>query len=84
MLMLTKSFKPAAPTDYVICGNYIDYHMDVKFNGPDNKPQQPQKGYQQSVEYDLAIWGDKSMTRDKLIDIGRKSIKAGKLVIPTQ
>lgn len=83
MLMLTKNFKPANPTEYVICGNYIDYHMDVKFIGNDNKPMQPQKGYQQSVEYDLAIYGDKSLTRDKLIDIGKKSIQAGKLVIPS-
>jgi hypothetical protein len=82
MLMLVKNFKPQNPTEYVICGNYIDYHMDVKFIGNDTKPMQPQAGYTQSVEYDLAIYGDKKMTRDQLIDIGKKSLKTGKLAIP--
>jgi hypothetical protein len=84
MLMLTKNFKPALATEYVICGNYIDFHMDVKFTDAANKPLQPQKGFQSSVEYDLAIWGDKSLTRDRLIEIGKQSIKAGKLVLPAK
>jgi len=82
MVMLTKNFKPELPTHYVICGNYIDYHMEVKFHGPDGKPAPPKKGFEASVEYDLAIWGDAKTTRKELIEIGKKSIKAGKLMLP--
>jgi hypothetical protein len=82
MLMLTKSFKPALPVQYVICGNYIDFHMAVEFTGPDGKPVPPKKGATVSMEYDLALWGDQKVTRDQLIEIGKKSIAAGKLVLP--
>ena len=80
MLMLTKGFKPALPVEYVICGNYIDYHMELKFVGGDNKPTKPAKGFQASCQYELAVWGDKTLTRDQLIEIGKQSLKAGKLV----
>jgi hypothetical protein len=33
------------------------------------------------MEYDLAVWGDARTTREQLIEIGRKSIKAGRLVL---
>jgi len=82
MLMLTKNFKPALPTEYVICGNYIDFHMDVKFVDADKKPLKLGKGFQASMEYDLAVWGDKALSRDQLIEIGKQSIKAGKIVMP--
>jgi len=82
MLMLVRNFTPALPVEYVICGNYIDYHMDLKFVGADGKPMRPPKGFEARCEYELAVWGDKSATRDQLIEIGTKSLKAGKLVIP--
>jgi hypothetical protein len=82
MLMLTKNFEPLLPTSYVICGNYIDYHMEVKFLGDDGKAAAPKKGFRGTAQYDLALWGDKSVTREKLIEIGKESIAAGKLVLP--
>ena len=41
-----------------------------------------EKGYQTSIEYELTIWGDKELTGDQIIDIGKKSLKAGTLVFP--
>lgn len=84
MLMLTKNFKPELPTDYVICGNYTDYHMSVLFVDPNHKPLKLRKGFKSSVEYELAVWGDEKMTRDQLIQIGKESLKAGKLTIPSK
>ena len=81
MVMLTKNFKPDLPTEYVICGNYIDYHMDLKFVDGDLKPVIPNKGFEASCEYELAVWGDESVTRDQLIEIGKRSIDAGSLVL---
>ena len=84
MLMLTRRFEPALPTDYIICGNYIDYHMDIKF--PDGKGRFAPlvKGFAVSCEYELALWGDASLDRDRLIDIGRQSLAAGKLMLPDE
>jgi hypothetical protein len=82
MLMLTKNFKPELPTDYVICGNYTDFHMSVLFTDPNQKLSKVAKGFKSSVEYELAVWGDEKLTRDQLIEIGKKSLEKGKLVIP--
>jgi hypothetical protein len=82
MLMLTKNFKPALPVEHVICGNYVDYHMSVEFVGPDGKPRVPDKGFTLTMQYDLALWGDGKATRDQLIEIGKQSLKAGRLVLP--
>ncbi len=82
MVMLTKDFEPALPTNYAICANYIDWHMEVKFRGEDGTDKPPDKGFQIRVRYDLAIWGDENTTRDELIELGKKSIKAGRLVLP--
>ena len=83
MLMLTKNFKPVLPTDYVICGNYTDFHMSSLFVDDSHKPLKLEKGFKASVEYELAVWGDEKLTRDQLIEIGNKSLKAGKLIIPS-
>lgn len=82
MLMLTKNFSPLLPVDYVICDNYIDFHMTAEFLGPDGKPHVPEKGFKASMQYELALWGDHKTTRKQLIEIGKKSIKAGHLVLP--
>ena len=82
MLMLTKNFKPELPTDYVICGNYTDFHMSSAFVDELHKPLKLEKGFRCSVEYELAVWGDEKVTRDQLIEIGKKSMNAGKLLIP--
>ena len=82
MLMLVKNFSPDLPADYIICGNYIDFHMDMRFTGPDGKPGKPSKGFKASVEYELALWGNSKTTRKQLIEIGKKSIAAGRLIIP--
>jgi hypothetical protein len=81
MLMLTKNFKPDLPVKHVICGNYVDFHMEVLFKDAAGKPAFPEKGTAVSMEYELAVWGDAKTTREQLIEIGRKSIKAGKLVL---
>ena len=82
MLMLTKNFNPALPTDYVICGNYVDLHSNVTFDDLIIQPFTLEKGYQASIEYELALWGDNKLTRNQIIDIGKKSLKAGTLVFP--
>lgn len=82
MLMLTKNFKPAYPTDYVICGNYTDFHMSVSFLDHQNKAVPLRKGFTTSVEYELAVWGDEKTTRDQLIEIGKKSLENNRLVLP--
>lgn len=82
MLMLTRNFKPELPTDYTICGNYTDFHMSSSFVDESHKPIKLEKGFKYSVEYQLAVWGDEKVTRDQLIDVGRRSIEAGRLVIP--
>jgi hypothetical protein len=84
MLMLTKNFTPNLPTHYIICSNYVDLHSNVLFDDLIIKPSTLDQGYQVSVEYELAIWGDRSLTRDQLIEIGKNSIRAGKLVLPDQ
>jgi len=82
MVMLNKNFSPLLPVHYVICGNYIDFHMDVHFVDENGNPKQPEPGFTMSMEYDLALWGDKNTTREELIDMGKKSLRAGKLVFP--
>ncbi|MEO6846127.1 MAG: hypothetical protein ABI443_02210 [Chthoniobacterales bacterium] len=82
MLMLTKNFKPKNPVDYTICGNYVDFHMGMTFPDANGKPRVPDKDMSASVDYDLAIWGDKNTTKEQLIEIGKKSIAAGHLVLP--
>jgi hypothetical protein len=82
MLMLTRSFTPKLPTHYVICSNYIDLHSNVMFDGLIEQPNTIGKGQQIGIEYELAIWGDETLTRDQIIEIGKTSIDAGKLVLP--
>lgn len=81
MMMLTKNFKPDVPTKYVICGNYVDYHMEMLFVDRKGKSAMPVVGFQASCEYELAVWGDGRATRDELIEIGQKSIEAGALTL---
>lgn len=82
MLMLTKAFSSNLPTEYVICSNYIDLHSNVSFDNLISDQNSLDGGYQVAVEYELAIWGDEKVTADQMIDIARKSIEAGKLIIP--
>ncbi|MCB0666345.1 MAG: hypothetical protein KDC80_11005 [Saprospiraceae bacterium] len=82
MLMLTKDFSSNIPTEYVICSNYIDLHSNVSFDDLIDDQNSLDKGYQVEVEYELAIWGDEKVTTDQMIDIAKKSIDAGELVIP--
>ncbi|MFH1741029.1 MAG: hypothetical protein ABIH23_18665 [bacterium] len=84
MVMINKNFDPPLPVHYVICGNYIDYHMDVHFIDEKGEPTLPQKGFTMSVDYELALWGDGTTTREDIIEIGNKSLKAGRLVLPEQ
>ncbi|MDP2983780.1 MAG: hypothetical protein Q8O92_10680, partial [Candidatus Latescibacter sp.] len=82
MLMLNRNFKPRLPVSYIICGNYIDYHMDVHFLDANGKPKLPEKGFTMSMDYEMALWGDSGATREEIIEIGKRSLKAGKLVLP--
>ena len=82
MLMLTKNFDPNLPTEYVICGNYVDLHSNVTFDDIITPSNTLEKGYQFGVEYELAIWGDKKLTSDQLIEIARNSLEAKTLVFP--
>lgn len=82
MLILNRNFKPRLPVSYIICGNYIDYHMDVHFVDAQGRPKLPEKGFTMSMDYELALWGDAGTTREEIIEIGKRSLKAGKLVLP--
>lgn len=78
VLMLVKNPKPQLTTMHAICTNYIDLHMNVLFDSS----KKIEKGYQLKVDYELAIWGNKTLTERQLIEVGKKSIKAGTLAIP--
>ena len=67
-----------------VCTNYIDLHMNVILNDPKMQHEKDYKNFKLSVEYELAIWGDGKLTDEQLIEIGRKSIKAGTLVMPAK
>lgn len=81
MIMLTGGFEPALPVSHVICGNYVDFHMTVKFPGRDGKNAAPRPGETVRMHYQLALWGDAKTTRDELIELGRKSLEQGRLAI---
>ena len=77
MLMLVKDLKPDLSSKYAICGNYIDLHMNPLLNA-----SMLNKGRQLSVDYELSIWGNELVTPEQLIEIGKKSIQAGSLILP--
>jgi hypothetical protein len=78
MVMLTKNFEPALPVDHIICANYIDYHMAVRFLGD----HAVSDGFAMRMQYDLALWGNTETTREELVSLGKRSIEAGRLVWP--
>jgi hypothetical protein len=82
MMMLVKNLKPDLVTSHVICSNYIDLHMNVILNDSKLQHKKDYKDLKLSVEYELGIWGNETLTKDQLIEIGNKSIKAGTLVVP--
>jgi hypothetical protein len=82
MIMLNKNFRPLIPVHYIICGNYIDFHMDVQFRDAEGNPAQPEKGFTMHAEYDLALWGDGNTSREEILAVGKKSLEAGHLVFP--
>ncbi len=84
MMMLVKNLKPDLVTSHVICTNYIDLHMNVILNDLKIQHEKDYKNFKLSVEYELAIWGNDKLTEEQLIEIGRKSIKAGTLVMPAK
>lgn len=84
MLMLTRKFNSNIPTEYVICSNYIDLHSNVTFDAIIEESNILEKGYEVEVEYELALWGDKNATKEQMIEIGKNSVDAGRLVIPEQ
>ena len=75
MVLLTKNFDPPTTTQNVICGNYIDFHMDMHL--ADLAP-----GRRYSMEYDLAIVGDENTTQEELAEMGERSLELGKLALP--
>lgn len=81
MVMLVRNAKPALPVHYLICGNYMDFHMDTHFAGSDGKLAPPHKSETISTEYQLALWGDGKTTRDQLITLGRESLRKGNLAL---
>jgi len=81
MVMFVHRFEPAHPVDYVICGNYVDFHMTVRFPGADGSSALPTKGETVAMEYQLALWGDENTTREELIALGRESLRRGRLAL---
>jgi len=71
--MLAKNFT-AATRDLLDLRQLHRYHMDLVFQGPDEEPANRQ-GLRGFVRVRPAIWGDKTLTRDQLIEIGKQSIK---------
>jgi hypothetical protein len=84
MMRLVKNLKPDLATSHVICTNYIDLHMNVILNDPKIQYEKHYKNLKLSVEYELAIWGNDELTDEQLIEIGRKSIQTGTLVMPAK
>ncbi len=81
MVMLTRNFNPELPVRHVICGNYIDFHMEVLFRDERNRPVSPPAGARVSMEYELALWGDRRANREQFLEIGRRSLRAGRLML---
>ena len=82
MVMLTRNFDPDRPVRYVLCANYIDFHMSVLFRDESQRPIRPLPGTRQSMEYELALWGNGRVTREQIQELGRRSIRAGRLLLP--
>jgi len=79
MVMLVHNFEPVHPVSYSICGNYMDFHMASQFLGAEGALAPPHKGDTISVEYQLALWGNRKTTREQLIKLGRESLTKGRL-----
>ena len=78
LLTLVKSIRPAGHRLHPsICGNYIDHHFDVEVGEPPIKA-----GTVIEADYDLALYGDGATTQEELLEIGRKSLEAGRFVLP--
>lgn len=56
--------------------------MDVHFVDSAGKPKLPEQGFTMSMDYELALWGDGKTTREEIVEIGKRSLKAGRLVLP--
>ncbi|MBW7841045.1 MAG: hypothetical protein H3C36_15715 [Chitinophagaceae bacterium] len=83
VLFLTKNFKSGDDLNInnVICSNYIDLHMNIMPPKLNKDSFVMKKGFQTSVEYQMAIWGDGSLTEEQVIQMGKKSIESGNLAI---
>lgn len=83
VLFLTKNFKSGDDLNInnVICSNYIDLHMNIMPPKLNKDSFVMKKGFQTSVEYQMAIWGDGSLTEEQVIQIGKKSLQSGNLAI---
>jgi hypothetical protein len=81
MVMLAHRFEPVVPVSYVICSNYIDFHMTVQFRDRAGNPAPPRPDDAVSMEYQLALWCDGSVTRDQLIELGLDSLRQDRLAI---
>lgn len=82
MFVLVKNVSPELPASYVLCSNYVDYHMSVPLHHPPTATGPKEKGYVLKVSFELALWGDKSLTGQQMINIGNKSLQQGTLVFP--
>lgn len=65
-----------------ICTNYVDLHMNVKNIINDDNSFIMSKGFNCSVEYEMAIGGDEKITEAEVKKIAAKSIQNGRLVFP--
>lgn len=64
--------------DNVTCSNYIDLHMNVMRQNSSLEPL-GNKGFQSTIEYEFAIWGNADLTEKQVLEIGEQSIKSGTL-----
>ena len=76
LLALVKSVEPAgSATQYMLCPSWLDNHFHVRFAAP------PEPGAAFTVEYEVALYGDASLTREDALALGERSLAAGRLVL---
>ncbi|MFV2066356.1 MAG: hypothetical protein ACC645_05200, partial [Pirellulales bacterium] len=82
VLLFAKNFTPRdAELSVALCSNYIDLHLDVHLKTVQDLPVAiPGSVY--SMEYDFAVYGDDSLSREQVAEIGKASLEANRLVVP--
>jgi hypothetical protein len=77
LVALVGSVEPAGcEARYMLCPSWLDNHVYVRFAEP------PDPGSVYSAEYEVALHGDASLGREAALELGERSLAAGRLDLP--